>query len=275
MTYERFERLVLIVGGLAIVGAMSISLGRHAVIEELVGQVLLLLVLLGAVHWGRKGGFAAAVAASLAYFVIRVPSVVAEGGLNLDLSVLLAIRMATYGSVGILGGELCGRIKYFFARIDDSSSIDEWTRVYNHNAISRSLAAAHGQHTRYGNAYSVILLTLAPQLTEELRPSRQRMLLRRVAAHVRADVRLVDDLGRLNDGRFLLVLPQTPLEGAKIASGRVRAGVRELLGAKDESVTSTVLGTPDDTERLAGLLAELLPDHVDDAPQAQASASVA
>ncbi|MBE0477141.1 MAG: diguanylate cyclase [Coriobacteriia bacterium] len=275
MTYERFERLVLYVGAAAIIGAMTISLGRRAVLEELAGQVLLLVVLIGAVHWGRRGGFLAAVVASSAYFAIRVPTVVSEGGLTADVASMLAVRVGAYGVIGILGGELCGRIRYIFARLEDASRIDEWTRVFNQRAVARSIAGCHGQHLRYGSEYSVVLLALAPQLTAELRVSRQKSLLRRVANHVRTDLRLVDEVGRLDDGRFCAVLPQTGRSGALVAAERVRTGVRELLGARDASVTVEVLGTPDDVGRLASLLEALAPEEAPAAGQDEPASSVA
>lgn len=254
MTYERFERLVLSVGAVVIIGVMLVSVGRQAVIEELIGQVVLLCTLIGAVHWGRKGGFVAAVAASLAYFAVRVPTVVAAGGMNLDIASMLGIRIAAYGIIGILGGELCGRMRYVLARLEDSSSVDECTRVYNQAAIGRSLAVAHGQFVRYDIPCAVVIVTLSPRLTADLRPIRQRTLLRRVADHIRNDVRLVDEIGRLGDGAFMLVLPHTSRAGGLTAAERLRNGLREMLGAREESVTVEVFGAPENLDAIESMV---------------------
>lgn len=246
MKYSQFELLVLIVGGIAVIAATAVaSLGALPVTEEVVAQALLLGVLVGAVHWGRNGGFVSAVVALLIYIFMRVPLAL-ETGLTADLASLVVIRMVTYGLVGIVGGELCGRIKYVFARIEGAANLDESSRVFNQGFMLKLLDNDLSRHERYGSPFSIVLLDLAPSLFGDLRPSRQRSILRAIANHARNDVRLVDDVGRLDDGRFLLLLPQTPHEGGLIAADRVRAGVRDLLGARDESVTTEVLSAPKD-----------------------------
>lgn len=262
MPYRTFERLILIFGGGAILATLAVSYPSYRDVPEVMAQIVLVGVLAGAVHWGRRGGLVAAVTACLLYFILRLPLLVRTGGLTLDVLVLLVTRFATYGMVGILGGELCQRVKYLFARLEGDSSIDEWTRVYNQNHAQLLLRNAIGQHVRYGNHFSVVLVCLAPALTAGLRPSRQRSLLRSAAGHIRGDVRLVDDVARLADGSFLVLLPSTPHAGASIAAERIRTGVRDILGAKDESVTVRVLGSENDLpeiERFQASLVEACP----------------
>lgn len=249
MKYSRFEWLTLAVGGSAIAGTILASLQARPMIEEIIGQLLLLVVLVGAVHWGRNGGFLTAVGAIVIYIAMRGPLLVGEG-ITSDLLELIGVRMAAYGVVGIIGGEVCGRIKYLLARMESGANIDEETSLYNEAYIARLVRNNLGQHMRYKQPFSVVLLTLAPALTSELKPSRRRSLLRAVGNHVRNDVRLVDDVGRLGDGSFIMVLPQTPKSGASIAGGRVRESVRELLGARDESVSVRILAAPEDMSEL-------------------------
>jgi GGDEF domain-containing protein len=78
-------------------------------------------------------------------------------------------------------------------------------------------------------------------------------MLRAIANHIRNDIRLVDELGRVGETTFAMVLPQTGGEGAAIAAERVRGGVRDLLGARDESVCTDVLAAPEDIEGLNDL----------------------
>jgi GGDEF domain-containing protein len=256
--YSRFEMLALAVGATAILGTVMAAWHSQPVVQEVVAQVLLLGVLAGAVHWGRGGGFAAAIVAIVAYIAMRAP-LLARDGLTPDLLDLILVRTLTYGFVGIIGGEVCGRVKYLLARLNSALNVDEETQLYNQRFVLRILQASIGQHTRYGAPFSIVLVELSPALTSELRPSRRRSILKTVANHVRGDVRLVDDVGRLDDGRFLLVLPHTPTDGAAIAAERVRTGVRDLLGARDESVETRVLGAPDDLRELQDLVDSLTP----------------
>jgi diguanylate cyclase (GGDEF)-like protein len=252
---------VLVVGGGAIIGSVLVSLGSSPVIEEVIAQLLLLGVLIVAVHWGRSGGFIAAVVASLLYIVLRIPLVVEAEGLSADLAILIITRVITFGLIGVVGGEMCMRIKYVFARLEDSSSIDDWSQIYNQRFVVRSLESAHGQYTRYETPYSVVLIHLDSKLFEELRTSKQRTLVRSVGSCIRNDIRLVDEAGRLRDGRFVVILPHTPSEGARVVAERLSRGVSDTLGSKDESITAHVLAAPEDAGRLdelrAGLLREL------------------
>lgn len=261
MKYRWFEMIVLIVGGGAILGSLLLSWGSSVVIEEVIAQVLLLGVLIGALHWGRSGGFIAALVASLIYIVMRIPLVVQAEGLSADLTILILTRVLTFGLVGVVGGELCTRIKYVFARLEDSSSIDDWSQVYNQRFVVRALESAHGQYTRYETPYSVVLVHLDARLFEGLRSSKQRTLVRSTATCIRNDIRLVDEAGRLQDGRFIVILPHTPGEGADVVAERLGKGVADNLGSMDESVTTHVLAAPNDVGRLddlrAGLLREL------------------
>ncbi|TLM78548.1 MAG: diguanylate cyclase [Actinobacteria bacterium] len=257
MRYETFEKFALLLGGAAVLSALVFV--RNPPVIEIAAQLLLLGVVGCAVHWGRKGGMAAAVAASLAYILLHAPSIVAAGAMTASLFAPLLTRVLTYGIVGIGGGELCGRIKYVFSAMEDDSAVDEWTRIYNQRQIARLLSSAHGQHVRYGNPYGVIVVALAPALTSELRVTKQRSLLRSVADHIRGDVRLVDDVGRLDDGRFVVLLPQTARSGALIAAERVRAGIRDLVGARDESVDVQVFAAPEDLAALEALAEVVAP----------------
>lgn len=260
MRYSRFEWLALIVGGAAILGTVGLSLQAHPATEEVVAQLLLLGVLYGAVHWGRNGGFVAAVMGIGAYIALRAPLIVAQG-LSNDLLVLVVLHMVTYGFVGIVGGEVCGRIKYVLAKLEGGVNIDEDTRVYNERFVGRLLETNLALHARYRLPFSIGLMTLAPALTSDLRPTRRKSMMRAVATHIREDVRLVDDVGRLDDGRFILLFPQTPKAGGGVAAERVSETVRNLLGARDESVSTRVLGAPEDLTEMQSLRDAILQAH--------------
>ncbi len=264
MKYSRFEMLVLGVGVIAVAGTIAFSITSHPDAVEVLAQVLLLVALTGAVHWGRSGGLVAAVVAFLVYLMARMPLILAVGWTTGTVELVL-VHGITYGFIGIAGGELCGRLKYFFARSSESPSIDESSRVYNQQFMAKLLVTALGGYDRYQAVFSVVVLRLAPAVTSELRPRKSSSLVRAVANHVRNDVRMIDDVGHLDDGSFILLLPHTPKTGAMVAAERVRVGVRDVVGAKDESVTAEVLGAAEDTEALRTLLADIAPTDSDTA----------
>jgi len=263
MKYPQFERMTLAFGGIAILATSLLSMPGEPTWQEFIAQAMLLGVLGAALHWGRKGGFIAAALASFVYVLLRLPLFVVTE-ISTAAVIMLLARVLAYGLIGIVGGEVFGRIKYTFARIEDNSVIDDWSRVYNQRFASNAIVAALGRHRRYGEAFSLIALALSPALTSALSPRRQRSVIRGVANHIRTDVRLVDEVARLDDGRFLVLLPHTPRDGANVAAERIGAGLRQTLGARDESVVVTVLSAAEDRARLSALAEELSLPYADE-----------
>lgn len=259
MKYSQFEALVLTIASTVIVGAtIAMSVRGGVVIEEVVAQVMLLVVLFFAVHWGRNGGFLSAIVALLFYVFLRVPLAL-QTGLTSDIVTLIVVRMITYGVAGIIVGELCARVKYFFAGFEGAVNIDQATRLYNQSFVSQLLTSSIAKHTRYGAPFSLVLIDFASTLFSDLRPQKQRVMMRSIANHLRNDVRVVDDVGRLDDGRFVLLLPHTAKDGARIVSDRVRKGLCDLLGARDESISAAIMAAPDDLGAMEQLRRELEP----------------
>jgi GGDEF domain-containing protein len=256
--YARFELLAIGAGGIAVLATVVMSLQPQPDVIEIVAQLLLLAVLIGAVHWGRRGGMVAALAAMLTYILMRAPFL-GDSGMSADALRLVLVRMGTYGLIGIVGGEICGHIKYVFVRLEDSLAIDEQSRVYNQRFVAQMLRNSMSSFERYGAPFSLVVLTLAPELTAELRPGKVGFLVRAVADVIRNDIRLVDEVGRLDDGRFLLLLPHTPKTGAEIAAERVRGAVRDTVGAKDGSVTAQVMSAAEDAATIHALLDAIAP----------------
>lgn len=277
MKYSRFETLMISLGAVVILGSLLLgpSVNQPGFWQEAVGQVLIIVVLGAAVHWGRDGGSVAAFAATLAYVITRIP-LLSEQGLTKNIFAMIATRVLIYTIVGILGGEIFGRVKYIIAQLEGSSILDDLTQVYNRRYCGQTLKNGLGQFQRYQVPFSVAVISLAPGLVADLRPSRQRTLLRSTATHIRNDIRLVDDVGYLGDGRFLVILPQTSGSGAEVASDRIRRTVRDLFGAKDESVTATPLALPGDAAAICDLARSLDPEteeHLDDMCGSEESAT--
>jgi hypothetical protein len=260
MKYSSFERIVLVVSALAVVATVAMSLTAGPISwPELMGQVFVLVVLAAAVHWGRNGGFIAAAVATIVYALFAVPQVAAGRGLQPGTVQLVLVHAVVYAIVGVVGGEVCGRLKYQLASIDGASALDDDTRLYAESVVHGLASGGLARFHRYGTPFSVVELSLSPGLFAELRPVKRRAMLRRVANHVRNDVRMVDDIGRLDDGRFVVLLPSTPGSGAEVVADRLQKGMRDLLSARDDSVTASVFATDQDPEALERFCCELQP----------------
>jgi len=258
MRYSRFEMLALGVGGAFILAALLLgAFDGGLTLREVSAQIMLLVVLATAVHYGRRGGLIAAVVASAIFTLMSVPALIANNGLTSSDLLLIVARIAAFGVVGIVGGEACGRLRYAMARFGKSSEYDEWSQVFNERHASHALNRAIVAHERYGTHFALVLVSLAQSVTADLGPQRTRTLVRSVANQLRSDLRMVDEVARLDDGRFFILLPHTPYEGGVVVASRLTAGIRELLGALDASVAATCLSSIEDAAALAALAARL------------------
>ena len=251
MRYPLFEFLALTVGSVSIVVAVVATLWAGSMVEEVIAQGLLLVVLVGTVHRGRRGGLVTAIFATLTYICMRVPMVMREG-LSPDVVGLVLMRTLTYGAMGIGGGALVGRIHYFLARLESGTNIDVETQLFNQRFITRTLRTMVSQHEEAHRTFSVAILSLAGVATADPRPGK-RSSLRAVATYVRDQVRLIDDVARLDDGRIVLVFPLTTKPGARLAAERIRRGVGRLLGVKNESMRLDVFNAEEDLHAIRDL----------------------
>jgi len=248
MSYPLFEILALSVGSVSIllaVIATVVSTGHVGV--ETVAQLLLLVVLVGAVRRGRRGGTSAAMLAIAAYICMRVPLAVRHG-LEPDTIVLVLVRVSSYAGIGIGGGTVCGRIRQLLARLDGRSNIDPDTRLYSEEFIARTVRGLLLQYRRRRKPFSVVFVTLGGGSAAD--PDAQHRLVRAVAKYIRKGVRLTDDVARLDDGRFMLVLPHTEKSGATSAWTRISYGLRSLLEPADGSSSAEILGVVEDLEAI-------------------------
>ncbi|MBN2840147.1 MAG: hypothetical protein JXP37_04220, partial [Coriobacteriia bacterium] len=208
MKYSRFEILAFVLGAVAITGSLFVPSTTQIIPAEVVAQLLLILILAGALHWGRNGGFVTALIAIAIYVGMRYPLLKAEG-LSPDVVTMIVSRAVAYTVIGLIGGELAGRVKYLLARMERDAMIDPVTRVYSARYAGQAVARALGKHRRYETTCSVLTLTISPAVWSDLKLRRMDSLMRRVASHLRNDVRMVDDVAYHDNGSFIIILPET------------------------------------------------------------------
>jgi diguanylate cyclase (GGDEF)-like protein len=262
MDYAKFERLTIAIGAVAIMATAAFSLYPTPDTVELVAQLLLLAVLVGAVRWGRRGGTFVAVVATVSYILMRLYlplqiNWVADVTIAPEFTRLLIFRSASYALVGIVGGEACSRIKYAFARAQDDLAIDPSSRVYTSDFITRMIRTAVASYRRYGSPFSVIVLEIDPSVTEGLRSGKANGVVRAMASHLRNELRLVDDVGRYHSGSFLVILPQTGRAEAETVAARLASGLRDSVGIADSAIRTQVFGSTDDIAEIEALATDV------------------
>ncbi|MEI7813196.1 MAG: hypothetical protein WCJ13_00205 [Coriobacteriia bacterium] len=261
MNYTKFEQLVLGVATTTILGSILISLASNGWTgwPSFVSQLLLIPVLIAAVHYGRRAGLLTALIASAVFIMLKIPVLSAPEGVGALEMGMIALTIAAYGIVGIVGGDLCGRVKYLFGRFDNSATIDDWSRVFNQRKAAELLEYARDRFSRYGESFSVIVITQDPAMVSGLSPKRQRTLVREVAAHLRGDLRMVDEVARLDDGRFLVILPRAAREGALAVAQRLIEAIRQMMDADQDGVSSQCFSAAEDDLELGSLFTNIAP----------------
>jgi hypothetical protein len=259
--YSRFEVLALVLGSAAIVASIFMAPSVSPQATEVAGQLLLILVLAGALHWGRNGGFLAALVAMAVYVAMRF-ALLESQGLSDDLLTMLGTRCLTYAVIGVVGGELASRIKYLFARLENDSLIDHTTGVYSARYAASAIVSGVGQWDRYRTEFSVVRIAIAPRVFAETKPARTRQLLKDVANCMRNDIRLVDDLACEPSGVFLAMLPGTDSAGASVVSKRLTDGIAQLGGIPADAIITTVLSASSNAQALKSLAEVLVPNAI-------------
>ena len=107
-------------------------------------------------------------------------------------------------------------------KIRDLDTHDEETGLLNHLAIFQALESQISRSRRYGNPLSAIRLVLEPPSDE----AEHHSALKAISQEFKMQLRWADQIGRLDQTAFLLVLPETPVSDAwelakKLAHDRV------------------------------------------------------
>ncbi|MDY0340000.1 MAG: hypothetical protein RBS17_02140 [Coriobacteriia bacterium] len=258
MKYSRFEMLALVLGAVAIVASTFVPSTAQIMPTEVVAQLLLIVVLAGALHWGRNGGFVTALIAIAIYVGMRYSTLSTEG-LSPEVITMIVSRALGYTVVGVIGGELAGRLKYLLIRVERETMIDPVTRVYSAHYAGRAITIALGKYQRYETPCSVVTITIPPTQWASLKRARMNSLMRHAASHLRNDVRLVDDVAYRGNGSFIVILSEAAYEGALVAAERLRTGVAGLMDCKTTDITTHVLTCGRDDAQLETLVSVLAP----------------
>ncbi len=258
MRYARFQALAMVLGTIAVVATLAVNPVAQPQPAEIAAQLLIVVVLGAAVYAGRHGGFIGALVATFVYVIMRLP-LLSQMGLSADIAVMLAVRITTFAVVGVIGGEISSRIKYVFVRMEDSSFIDHDTGVYNARYAGTAIGGGVALYRRYGVPYSVALITCVPATFQDSSPRRTASRLHAIASHVRNDIRVVDDLAHLGDGRFAVLLPHTDHDGGTVCASRLVTGLLDKLSSAPGSVTARVLTANEDDAELCVLANRLAP----------------
>ncbi len=162
---------------------------------------------------------------------------VLTGPLELIQAIAFVLILVTSS---IIGGFISGlreklknrnqELKVALATIEEIASLDALTGIYNRRRLFEILHQEVNRYKRAQGPFSVCILDIDhfKQVNDLHGHLAGDEILRRIAGSITGNLRSIDCFGRFGGEEFLMVLPQTTLEGATIKSERVRLQVESL-----------------------------------------------
>lgn len=263
MKYSWFELLAMGVGVCAVVGSSIATVSSANMVPEIVGQALILVALFGGLHYGLKGAVVSFFFATFVYGIVVFSFMSSELSIALEL---FLFRTAVYGAVAFAGGELNAHLKYLFVRLEHPDYVDGLTNLYNARYFSKLLNNKMIEFNDKGLKFSLASFTINDDLLAPLKKRVQNKLIKEIGNSViRDNIRGVDEAARIDGTMFMLLFPNTNLEGARIATNRVSGKIRGYLDRhgmdtdREDTLETEVLEYPpnrDAIEKLALGLSE-------------------
>ncbi len=113
--------------------------------------------------------------------------------------------------------------------LSQTSRLDPLTQLFNRRAIEESLTLEHERSLRHDHDYGIIMLDVDhfKLFNDSLGHQAGDDCLRQIARCAQQAVRTVDMVGRYGGEEFIVLLPETPMAGARIVAERIRDAVYE------------------------------------------------
>lgn len=143
----------------------------------------------------------------------------------------------------ILQGEAAFRNFLLFEEVKSLAIRDGLTGLYNYRYFREMLSQQVGQSRRYGWPLSLLFLDIDnfKTVNDTLGHPQGDLVLKSLATYLKKEVREADILCRYGGEEFVVLLPQTPVEQARVMAERLREGIaRTPMGGNDLSVGITV-----------------------------------
>ena len=116
-----------------------------------------------------------------------------------------------------------------FQQVESLSVTDDLTRVYNYRFMKAALRREVERSSRFGQIFSIMMLDVdrLKEFNEKHGHLEGSDLLRRLAGILSRSSRAIDLVSKYGGDEFLLILPQTNIEGAVVMGRRICAAVAE------------------------------------------------
>ncbi len=151
---------------------------------------------------------------------------------------------------------------FLYKKVRELSIYDGLTEIYNRRYIMELLVKEFRVALRYKRPFSIIMIDIDhfKKVNDTFGHQMGDTVLKEVSYVIKSALRDVDDVGRYGGEEFLVILPNTDLEGARNLSERLRESVEnhKIPGAPDELKVTISLGYASYPESNANTYSELI-----------------
>ena len=129
-----------------------------------------------------------------------------------------------------------------YARAEQRSRIDELTGLFNRRHFEERLKEEISRHSRYGDVLSLFMIDLDSfkSYNDIYGHPSGDILLNQVGRIIKSAIRIADQAFRYGGDEFIVILPQTAVDDARIVAERVREEVAVEMKKKEIAVTCSI-----------------------------------
>ena len=177
------------------------------------------------------GGFAMATYAGVIFLVIRLKGEHVNLRMEVLYGLVLGLGLVWFALVGGYISKIRDKLRHSLRTIQQMAIHDELTGVFNRHHLNELLETEKARCTRSGEDFSICILDVDyfKRVNDTLGHLAGDRVLKHFAAEVKNSLRTIDSFGRFGGEEFLLVMPRTNIEQARLCAERIRRMTEELV----------------------------------------------
>lgn len=131
----------------------------------------------------------------------------------------------------------------FHQEVRQLATIDGLTGLYNHRTFQERLETEIERAKRFRSKFSLLMMDIDhfKKLNDTYGHSTGDEILKRVGCKILENIRNIDLAARYGGEEFAVILPETPLEGARITAERIRDTISDYRISQGENIISVTV----------------------------------
>lgn len=260
MKYAKFERILILVIAIAIAVMAAAMIVQKTDGVEVFGHVIMLVVIVTSLYWGKRGALISFLACFSAYTAARLIWI---GDFSYGTAAQLIIaKLLVYGILALLCSYMRVQFRYFFVKLEHQDFIDDETQIGNVRFLAKELSSRIDENERYDIPFSLLSFSLDDGFIKDMQSQGISVLRDLSIGILKGDTRSVDELAR-NDSDLIVILPSVGRDGAQVCGQRLEAKIRRYLeqhlhdGEPESVLDLYIYEYPEDKSQVEALLSQI------------------